>query len=127
MEPKALELLTEPHFAALTTLMPDGSAQTHLVWVNTDGEHVLVNTEVHRQKARNIARDPRVTVLVFDREDMYRWVEIRGEVVETITGPEARAHIDELSRKYTGHDYAPTIQSERVMYKIAPHRRITSG
>ena len=126
MEQKALELLTEPNYATLTTMMPDGSAQTHMVWVNTDGEHVLVNTELHRQKARNIARDPRVTVFVFNRDNMWNWAEIRGEVVETVTGPQAREHIDELSRKYVGKDYANPIQSERVMFKIAPRNQLVS-
>lgn len=126
MEPKALELLREPNYATLTTLMPDGSAQTHLVWVDTDGEHVRVNTEMHRQKARNIARDARVTVLVFNRDNMWNWAEIRGEVVETVTGPEARRHIDTLSNKYLGHDYQNPIQSERVMFKIAPRNQLVS-
>lgn len=126
MEQKALELLTEPNYATLTTMMPDGSAQTHMVWVSTDGEHVLVNTELHRQKARNIARDPRVTVFVFNRDNMWNWAEIRGEVVETVTGPQAREHIDELSRKYVGKDYANPIQSERVMFKIAPRNQLVS-
>lgn len=125
LEEKARQLLSEPNYGILTTLLPDGQPQTHLVWVGTDGEHVLVNTEVHRQKARNVERDPRATVLVFDRENMWSWVEIRGEVVERVTGPEARRHIDELANKYLGVDEYPNpIQSERVILKIAPHRQL---
>lgn len=125
LEPKAVELLTAANYAALTTLLPDGQPQTHMVWVGTDGEHVLVNTERHRQKARNMERDPRVTLLVFDRNDMWSWAEIRGEVVETVRGPEARKHIDELASKYLGVDEYPNpIQTERVMLKIAPRRQL---
>ena len=90
----------------------------------TDGEHVLVNTERHRQKAKNVERDPRATVLVWHRDDMWSWVEIRGEVVEVVAGQEARDHIDELSNKYLGRDYANPIQSERVILKIAPLRQL---
>lgn len=124
LEEKAIQLLNGPNYATITTLLPDGQPQTHMVWVGTDGEHVLVNTERHRQKARNVARDPRATVLVWDRDDMWSWVEIRGEVVEVVTGPEARDHIDELSNKYLGHDYRNPVQSERVILKIAPDRQL---
>ena len=125
LEEKARDLLTGPNYGVLTTLLPDGQPQTHMVWVGTDGEHALVNTEVHRQKARNANRDPRATLLVFDRNDMWSWAEIRGEVVEMVTGPEARKHIDELAHKYLGVDgYPNPIQSERVILKIAPHRQL---
>lgn len=125
LEEKARQLLSEPNYGVLTTLLPDGQPQAHLVWVGTDGEHVLVNTEVHRQKALNAERDPRATVLVFDRNDMWSWAEIRGEVVERVTGPEARQHIDELANKYLGVDEYPNpIQTERVILKIAPKRQL---
>lgn len=124
LDERAIRLLNGPNYATISTLLPDGQPQTHMVWVGTDGEHVLVNTEEHRQKARNVARDPRATVLVWDRDDMWSWVEIRGEVVEVVTGPEARDHIDELSNKYLGHDYRNPIQSERVILKIAPERQL---
>ena len=124
LEPKAIELLRGPNYAALTTLMPDGHPQTQIVWVDTDGEHVLVNTERHRQKARNVERVPRVTVLVWDRNDMWSRAEIRGEVVEIVGGEEGRQMIDRLSNKYLGHDYRNPIQSERVTLKIAPRRQL---
>ena len=92
------------NFAAFTTLLPDGQPMTHVMWVDCDDEHVLINTEVHRQKAKNVRRDPRVTVTIWDLDDPYRYAEVRGEVVETVTGPEARAHIDQLSLKYYGHE-----------------------
>jgi PPOX class probable F420-dependent enzyme len=111
---------TGRNVAALTTLMPDGSPQTTPVWIDADTDHLLVNTEVHRQKFRNLTRDPRVTVMIWDADEPYVYRELRGEAVETVTGPEARAHIDQLSQKYVGHDYANPVQSERVIVKIAP-------
>ena len=118
------ELARGPNFASLTTLMPDGTPQAGVVWVDSDGEHLLVNTEVHRQKFRNVERDPRVNVLIWDRDNPYRTAEIRGRVIGTVRGAEARAHIDELSQKYHGHPYQNPIQSERVILRIAPQRAV---
>jgi PPOX class probable F420-dependent enzyme len=114
-----------PNFAALTTLMPDGQPQTQVMWVHADDDHVLINTEVDRQKWKNVQRDPRVTVTILDRENPYSYAEVRGRVVEEVRGDEARASIDELSRKYTGKDYDPAmIKTERVILKIEPTRQI---
>jgi PPOX class probable F420-dependent enzyme len=112
------------NFAALTTLLPDGQPMTHIMWVDCDDEHVLINTETHRQKARNIRRDPRVTVTIWDAADPYRYAEVRGEVTETVAGPEAREHIDSLSMKYHGHEYRNRIQSERLLVRIKPSRQL---
>ena len=120
-------LATGKNFAALTTLLPSGQPQTQIMWVHADDEHVLINTEVHRQKYRNVERDPRVTVTVFNAENPYQYVEARGTVVATETGPAARASIDELAHKYTGGDYATVIQSERVILRIAPERIHKNG
>lgn len=108
------------NFAAVTTLGPDGTPHTQPLWVDTDGEHLLLNTEVHRQKYRNIQRDPRVTVAIVNHDNPYSYAEVRGHVVDTVTGPEARAHIDQLSQKYLGQDYGGKIESERVIVKVAP-------
>src|SRR5690606_127663 len=121
--PSSLQaLLADPNFAALTTLGPDGSPSTHVMWVDGDEDHVVLNTEGHRQKFKNVQRDPRVAVTVIDRNDPHRYVEVRGRVIETVTGDEARAHIDELSHKYTGGLYANPITSERVVLKVEPER-----
>ena len=121
------ELATGQNFAALTTLLPDGTPQTHVMWVDADDEHVLINTEVHRAKFRNLERDPRATVTIWDREDPYRFVEVRGRVVETVTGPEALAHIEACSQRYFGRPYPGPIQSERVIVRIAPDRIYRNG
>lgn len=110
------------NFAALTTLFPDGHPQTQVMWVDCDDEHVVINTERHRTKFRNIDRDRRVTITVWDAADPYRYVEARGRVVEIIAGEEARIHINRLAQQYLGTDYPLEIESERVICKIAPER-----
>jgi PPOX class probable F420-dependent enzyme len=116
------QLATARNFATISTLAADGSPRTHVMWVDADDEHLLVNTEVHRAKFKDLERDPRVTVTVINAENPYQFVEARGRVVETVRGQEARDHIDALSRRYTGGDYAGTITSERVIVRIAPER-----
>ena len=112
------------NFAAMTTLLPGGQPMTHVMWVDCDDEHVQINTEAHRQKARNMRRDPRVAVTIWDQDDPYRYAEVRGEVVDIVAGPEARAHIDQLSMKYHGHEYRNRIVSERLLVKIRPVRQL---
>ena len=113
-------LATGKNFAALTTLMADGQPQTQIMWVHADDDHLLINTEVHRQKFKNTERDPRVTVTVMDAENPYRYVEARGRVVGTVGGQAARDDIDALAKKYMGvDDYPNPIQSERVVLQIS--------
>jgi PPOX class probable F420-dependent enzyme len=108
------------NFATVVTLMPDGQPQALLTWIDTDGEHLLVNTEPQRQRARNIRRDPRITVLIHSCADPYDWSEVRGRVVDMVSGEQARQHIDELSRKYIGTDYRNPIGPRgRVILKVA--------
>lgn len=128
LEPAVKELAEAPNFAVLTTLLPDGQPMSHVMWVGCDDDHLLINTEIHRAKFRNVERDPRVTVTIIDRENPYRFAEVRGEVVAKIRGPEARASIDELSQKYGGRPYPDdAIQTERVILKIAPRRQLSRG
>jgi PPOX class probable F420-dependent enzyme len=123
LDEDTVRLAKGANLATVTTLMPDGQPQALLTWVDTDGEHILVNTEPTRQRARNIRRDPRVTVLIHSADDPWDWSEVRGTVVETVDGDEARRHIDELSRKYVGTDYRNPIGPQgRIILKIAPRK-----
>ena len=118
---KYRDLFTKRAFASLATLMPDGSPQVTPVWVDLDGSQVIVNSAKGRQKDKNIRRDTRVALAVIDPENPYRYLEIRGPVVE-ITEQGADAHIDKMAKKYLGADKYPYRQpsEERVMYKIQP-------
>jgi PPOX class probable F420-dependent enzyme len=124
LEPKVKELAKGKNFAVVTTVMPDGHLQTLPLWVDADDEHLLLNTEVGRQRYKNLQRDPHVTVLIVEDGNWYSWVEVRGRLAGEVRGDEARAHIDELSRKYTGGDYANPIGTERVILKVAPDRQL---
>ncbi|MET9873444.1 PPOX class F420-dependent oxidoreductase [Actinacidiphila glaucinigra] len=99
-----LDLLHRPSLCFLATTMPDGSPQLTQTWVDTDGEHVLVNSVRGHVKTRNIARDPRVAVAVSDPEDPSRYFQVRGRVRE-VTAEGAEDHIEKLSHKYTGGPY----------------------
>lgn len=124
LEDKIKKLAHGANFGTITTLLRDGSPSTHVMWVDADDQHVLVNTEIHRAKFKNVQRDPRVSVAVWDAQNPYSYTEVRGRVVETVTGPEARDHIDDLSMKYQGKPYDPNaIESERVILRIEPDRQ----
>ena len=124
LHPTTAELASGRNYRVISTLMPNGNLQNHYIWVGTDGERLVVNTETHRRKYKNVQRDPNVTLMIRHEENPYRYAEVRGEVVEKVTGQEARDHIDELSQKYHGQDYNPDdIVSERVMLWIVPSRQ----
>lgn len=121
---KTRTLAAGRNFAVLTTLMPDGTPQSHVMWVAADDDFVYLNTEIDRQKFHNIQRDPRATVTIIDSDNAYSYVEVRGTVVETIGGQAARDDIDALSQRYNGKDYPNPIVSERVILKIRPDREV---
>ena len=126
LDEDVVRLAKEPNLATVVTLMPDGRPQAQLTWIDTDGEHLLVNTEPQRQRAKNIRRDPRVTVLIHSAKDPWDWAEVRGHVVEVIDGQEARDHIDALSRKYLGTEYRnPVGPQGRAILRIAADKIIT--
>lgn len=113
-------MLDGKNFASIATIMKDGSPQVSPVWISRDGDIVLVNTSVGRVKERNVSRDPRVAVSVFDMENPYRRMLLRGRVVKVVTRG-AREHIDALSIKYNGHKYAGMQPNEkRVIFRVAP-------
>jgi PPOX class probable F420-dependent enzyme len=127
LHPMTLELARGANFAALSTALPDGRSQTQYVWVGTDGRRLLVNTEVHRAKYRNVERDPRVTLAIRDEADPYRFVEVRGRVVDSVRGDEAVRNNHELARKYWGTDFPNEPASERVILFIEADRQIVYG
>lgn len=112
-------MATGQNYAAFTTLGATGQRSTHMMWVDADDEHLLVNTEVARQKFKNVSRDPRVTVMVIDAASPSRYIEARGHVVDTVRGDAARSHIDALAWRYTGANYAYPVGSDRVTLRIA--------
>ncbi len=103
-----LDFLRRPALCFVATLMPDGSPQLTETWVHTDGEHIVINIVDGLQKAKNIARDPRVAVNVTDPDDPARFYAVRGRVAN-VTAEGGRGSIDEISQKYLGIPY-PTFR-----------------
>ena len=124
LDNKTLLMAAGPNYAALTTLFKNGVPQTHVMWVDTDGENILINTEIHRVKYKNVKIDPRVTVMIWKHDNPFKFVEIRGEVIGEITGKEARDNIDKLSNKYWDKPYPFPIQTERIVLVIKPNKEV---
>lgn len=116
-----LDLFQKRAFACLATLMPDGRPQVTPVWCDYDGHHVIVNSAKGRVKDRNMRGDERVSMVLMDPDNPYRYIEIRGRVAE-ITENGAANHIDKMAKKYLDKDKYPFAQpgEVRVMYKIEP-------
>lgn len=125
---KYLDLFNKKAFANLGTLMPDGRPQVTPVWIDFDGEHVIFNSAKGRQKDRNVRREPRVALAIMDPDNPYRYLEIRGRVVE-ITEQGGAAHIDKMAKKYIGKDKYPWGKpgEVRVIYKIKPEHTTVMG
>lgn len=119
---KYLDLFEKKAFAHLATLMPDGSPQSTPVWIDYDGEYVLVNTAEGRLKDRNLRADGRVALSILDPDNPYRYLQVRGEVAER-TYEGADAHIDKMALKYMGKEKYPNRApgEKRVLYKIEPY------
>ena len=125
----ALKLLTEGrNFGTVATLMRDGSPHATVVWVDSDGEHVIFNTAEGRNKTKNLRRDPRVAVAVVNSENPYQQLTVRGHVVH-MTHEGADDHIDMLAKKYLGVDRYPyrSAGEKRVIVKIVPDHVGMSG
>lgn len=95
------DLIEAPLNAALTTLMPNGIPQTTVVWFDSDSDHLRINTMRDFQKEKNLRRDPRLNLFIYDPQNTLRFIEIRGQVVE-MTEAGAMEHLDELALRYTG-------------------------
>ena len=116
-----LDLFQKRAFAHLATVMPDGSPQVSPVWVDYDGTHLIVNSARGRQKDRNMRRAVKVAMSIQDPENPYRYLLIRGRVVQA-TEAGADTVIDALAKKYLGVDEYPYRRpgEVRVTYKIEP-------
>jgi PPOX class probable F420-dependent enzyme len=117
-----IDLLDKKSFAHLSSLGPDGEPQSHPVWFDAAGGQLLISTGTDRQKYRNIQRDPRVSVSILDPDDPYRYLEVRGRVVEIQPDPQ-KTFLDQLARKYLDQDIYPYEERrsvERVIIHIQP-------
>ncbi|TML53914.1 MAG: PPOX class F420-dependent oxidoreductase [Actinobacteria bacterium] len=127
LDEKARRFLEEPFVGEVTTLRPNGSPHTTVVWVDVDTDVVMFNTAVGRAKERYLRNDPRVSLIVVDPENTYRWVSVDGTAELTTDG--ADAQIDKLAKKYLGQDEYPWRKPEeqRITVRIRPNRVETTG
>jgi PPOX class probable F420-dependent enzyme len=103
----------------LATIMPDGSPQVTPVWFSTDGEHILINTNEGRTKDRNMKARPKVAMTIQDPQDPYRYLGIRGEVID-FTREGANEHINTLSLRYDDKPWKPREGQQRIIFRIKP-------
>ncbi len=120
------DILSKKAFAHVATINDDGSPQVTPVWVDFDGEFVIINSAKGRTKDRNMRAAPQVAVSIQDPENPYRYLGLQG-AVEEITEDGAEDHIRSLSQKYTGRDFDIPEGEVRVMYKIRPTSAWTMG
>ena len=122
------DLLTDDAraFAYLATVMPDNTPQVTPVWFDTDGKYLRVNSARGRVKDRNMRKRPQVTLVIADPKNPYRYVQVRGTVIE-FTQEGAAEHIDALAKKYTGADRYPNARDDRVINKIKIEKTQSMG
>jgi PPOX class probable F420-dependent enzyme len=115
--------LKKPVFVHLTTLMPDGTPQASPVWVDVDGDTIVINSAQGRVKDKNMRRDPRVALSLTDPDNPYNALMVRGKVT-SISTDGADAHIDSMAKKYLGKDSYPFRKpgEVRVIYRIEPQQ-----
>ena len=112
------ELFRAKSYAVIATLGDDGAPQTTIVWVDEEDGRPVFNTTNARAKGRNLHRDPRVSVLVWERGDPYRYIEVEGvaELEDDVGGQ----HMHVMSRKYTGKDFHTPV--DRLIFRVTPSR-----
>ncbi|MEM3160577.1 MAG: PPOX class F420-dependent oxidoreductase [Nitrososphaera sp.] len=120
---QARSLFQGKNFAYLSTLMNDGSPQVSPVWIDIEGDEIIVNTAQGRIKQKNVSRDPRVAISVADSTNPYTMIAVQGRVVKQTTEG-AEEHIDQMAKKYLGVDKYPgrAPGEKRILLRIKPEK-----
>ena len=119
LDGRVRELLEAPNFAAVATCAEDGAPDVKVVWVDLDGDHVVLNTAEGRRWPERLRHHPdAVTVTVVNHESPYEYVTIKGRLADD-THEGADENIDQLAKKYLGKDEYPFRQpgEQRVMLR----------
>jgi PPOX class probable F420-dependent enzyme len=113
------DLLDEPNYGALGTVRPDGSVQVNPMWFEYDGEHLLFTHTTKRQKFRNLEANPSMSLMVFDPDNPYRYIEVRGRLVGATPDPEGAFYV-RLGQRYGNADQQPPPDSaDRVVLSMS--------
>ncbi len=120
MIPDALrDLLENPNYGALGTVRPDGTVQVNPMWFEFDGEHVLFTHTTTRQKYRNLQANPSMSFMVFDPDQPYRYIEVRGRLVDVVADPEGAFYV-RLGQRYGNvGQQPPPDRANRVILKMS--------
>lgn len=118
---KYADILEKVAFANIATIGPHGEPQNNPVWFEWDGERLKFSQTRTRQKYKNVQRDPRIAVSIIDPDNPYRYLELRGELVQVEEDPD-NAFIDKMAKKYIGADEYPYHQpgDERIVLYVEP-------
>lgn len=120
------DILSKRSYAHVATVNEEGVPQVTPVWVDYDGNHVLINSAKGRKKDRNMRAQPVIALSIQDPDNPYRYLGLQGKITE-ITEEGGYDHINKLSHKYRGNDYPKNPGEVRVIYKIEPTRVWTMG
>ncbi len=118
---KVKQLIDGKNFASVATIMPDGSPQAATVWIDREGDTIILNGARSRQRTKNLKRDPRVAISIFDQDNPYSSASIRGKAIE-ITEKGGEEHIDKMNMKYHGNPKYPyhMPSDPRVLIRVEP-------
>jgi PPOX class probable F420-dependent enzyme len=120
MIPDALrDLLENPNYGALGTVRPDGTVQVNPMWFEFDGEHVLFTHTTTRQKYRNLQANPSMSFMVFDPDQPYRYIEVRGRLVNEVPDPEGAFYVRLGQRYGNAGQQPPPDRANRVILKMS--------
>lgn len=119
----ARALIDASEHATVATIEPGGQPQLSVVWVKTDGDDVVFSTVVGRRKHTNLLRDPRITLLVFARDDPDRYVEVRGRAL--LEDDPDKTLINDLSLRYAGEPFEDAAENMRVTVRIVASKIVT--
>lgn len=120
MIPDALrDLLENPNYGALGTVRPDATVQVNPMWFEFDGEHMLFTHTTTRQKYRNLRANPSMSLMVFDPAQPYRYIEVRGRLVDEVPDPEGAFYVRLGQRYGNAAQEAPADRANRVILKMS--------
>lgn len=122
------DLLQSNALANIATIGPEGAPQNNPVWFEYDGEHIKFSQTQHRQKLRNLERDPRIAITIVDPTNPFRYVEIRGAMAKVEPDPD-NAFINKMAKKYMGQDVYPWHKpgDQRMVVYVKPERSLSMG
>ena len=119
LDPEIINLMEGTNFASFATLLDNGSPHVAPTWIDHEGDTILINTAIGRVKEKNVKKDPRVAISIYDNKNPYHMISIRGKVTD-ITTNGAEEHIDKLAKRYFGMDKYPrrSPDEQRILLKI---------